>query len=220
MNLELSNLSKTYRSKKGDVCAVNQISLTVGAGEFACVQGRSGCGKTTLLLMSGGLLAPDTGTVQVGGQNIYEMDNNARARFRAENIGFVFQQFHLVPYLSLFENVCSPAIALKSDNYENRARELIAQFGLEQRMHHVPAALSSGEQQRASLARALLNKPDLLLADEPTGNLDSENAEAVLNHLKEFASAGGAVLLVTHDQRAVEAADSVHTIDSGQLIPA
>ncbi len=220
MRLEISNVTKTYHSSKGDVTAVDQISLNVEANQFAAVRGPSGCGKSTLLLIAGGLLAPDSGSIQIEGQNPYDLNANARAKFRAENIGFVFQQFHLIPYLNVLDNVLAPAIALKGKDTEQRAQQLLKKFGLEHRMHHVPAQLSSGERQRTALARALLNEPKLLLADEPTGNLDRENADAVLAHMKEFASAGGAVLLVTHDEHAVEAADVVHTIDTGKLVTA
>ena len=126
--------------------------------------------------------------------------------------------FNLVPYLNVLDNVSAPAIAVDGQDVKDRAQELIAKFGLEHRIHHVPAELSSGERQRTALARALLNEPKLLLADEPTGNLDRENAEAVLGYLREFAQQDGAVMLVTHDQHAVDAADVVHSIESGQLV--
>ncbi|MGH7201694.1 MAG: ABC transporter ATP-binding protein, partial [Planctomycetaceae bacterium] len=196
---------------------VRNVSVSVNAGQFLAVQGPSGCGKTTLLLMAGGLLAPDAGTVLVGGTNPYELSPNRRATFRAEKIGFVFQQFHLVPYLSVFENVLAPSIALDRSNAPARAKELVAHFGLEHRLHHVPGQLSTGERQRTALARALLNEPKLLLADEPTGNLDPDNATIVLEHMKEFARSGGAVLLVTHDERAVGFADEIVRMRDGQL---
>ncbi len=218
MRLEISNVSKTYYSSKGDVTAVDQISLNVEANQFAAVRGPSGCGKSTLLLMAGGLLAPDSGSIQIEGQNPYDLNANARARFRAENIGFVFQQFHLIPYLNVLDNVLAPSLALKEEQTRERAEQLLKKFGLEHRVHHVPAQLSSGERQRTALARALLNEPKLLLADEPTGNLDRENADVVLAHMKDFATAGGAVLLVTHDEHAVEAAEIVHSIDAGRLV--
>ncbi len=220
MRLEISNVTKTYHSSKGDVTAVDQISLNVEANQFAAVRGPSGCGKSTLLLMAGGLLAPDSGSIQIEGQNLYNLNANARARFRAENIGFVFQQFHLIPYLNVLDNVLAPSLALKEAQTRERAEQLLKKFGLEHRMHHVPAQLSSGERQRTALARALLNEPKLLLADEPTGNLDRENADVVLAHMKDFATAGGAVLLVSHDEHAVEAAGIVHTIDHGKLVNA
>ena len=218
MLLELQNVSKTYHTAKSDVCALNDLTLSIDAGQFQAVQGPSGCGKTTLLLIAGGLLAPDSGTVLVDGKNPYSLPPNDRAQFRASNIGFVFQQFHLIPYLGVLDNVLAPAIASGRSDAQARAEELIAHFGMQDRLHHVPAQLSTGERQRTALARALLNEPKVLLADEPTGNLDHENAAAVLGYLKEFTTAGGAVLLVTHDDRAVEYAESVTNIDAGKIV--
>jgi len=182
------------------------------------LQGPSGCGKTTALLMAGGLLSPDSGLVSVTEQNPYALTANERAAFRARTIGFVFQQFHLVPYLSVLDNVLAPCIAADvQDDSCGRADSLIERFGLAHRKSHLPGELSSGERQRTALARALLNKPPLLLADEPTGNLDQENAEAVLGHMKEFAESGGAVLLVTHDERAIPFAHRVVRLRDGQI---
>lgn len=217
MLLELRNIKKTYRAAKGDVSAVNGVSLSVDRGQFVGVQGPSGCGKTTLLLIAGGLLTPDDGDVAIGGQDPFGLPADQRANYRANNIGFVFQQFHLVPYLNVIENVLAASIAAPHAQAEKRARELIAHVGLESRIHHVPAQLSTGERQRTAFARALLNQPKLLLADEPTGNLDHDNAQAVLGYLKEF-SREGAVLMVTHDARAVDYADTVAQIREGQLL--
>src|SRR5437764_5922627 len=197
--LEIRELSKTYRGPAGPVRVLQGLSLDVAAGEFVAVQGRSGCGKTTLLLAAGGLLRPGAGQVRVAGQELYALSEEARARFRAAHVGFVFQQFHLVPYLSILDNVLAPSLALAVPDAEKRAHELIARLGLSHRARHVPAELSTGERQRTALARALLNRPKLHLADEPTGNLDRENAAVVLGHLAEFAGSGGAVLLVTDD---------------------
>jgi ABC-type lipoprotein export system ATPase subunit len=218
MLLELQNVSKTYHTANSDVCALDDVTLSIDAGQFQAVQGPSGCGKTTLLLIAGGLLAPDSGTILVDGKNPYSLPPNDRAQFRAANIGFVFQQFHLIPYLGVLDNVLAPAIASGRPDALERAQELIAHFGMQDRLHHVPAQLSTGERQRTALARALLNEPKILLADEPTGNLDHENAAAVLGYLKEFTAGGGAVLLVTHDDRAVEYAESVTNIDGGKII--
>lgn len=220
MLLDLQDLQKTYHTAKGDVHALDELSLSVDAGQFRAVRGPSGCGKTTLLLIAGGLLAPDAGKVLVAGTNPYDLPPDKRARFRADNVGFVFQQFHLVPYLSVLDNVLAPAMASNLTGARERAEELLGHFGLQSRSHHVPSQLSTGERQRTALARALLNRPKLLLADKPTGNLDDENAVAVLGYLKEFAADGGAVLLVTHDSRAVEYADSVTSIDRGKLTTA
>jgi ABC-type lipoprotein export system ATPase subunit len=196
---------------------VDGISLTVAPGEFVAVQGPSGCGKTTLLLAAGGLLQPSSGLVLVNGQDPYALSPEDRARFRAAHLGFVFQQFHLIPYLSVLDNVLAPCIALPPAGAGDRACELIAHFGLEDRALHVPAELSTGERQRVALARALLNRPKLLLADEPTGNLDRDNARIVLGYLAEFAKSGGAVLLVTHDAAAAEFAQRTLRLIEGRL---
>jgi ABC-type lipoprotein export system ATPase subunit len=205
--LELLRVSKSYRRPHETITALDDVSLRVGAGEFVAVQGPSGCGKTTLLLIAGGLLRPDRGTALVGDQNLYDLSDEARARFRAAHVGFVFQQFHLVPYLSVLDNVLSPALARAADGGRQRAEELLRRFGLWPRRTHVPAELSTGERQRTALARALLHRPRLLLADEPTGNLDAENAQLVLEHLRACAHEGAAVLLVTHDPAAASQAD-------------
>jgi ABC-type lipoprotein export system ATPase subunit len=209
MMLEIHNLSKSYHGPAGRLTVLDGLNLTVGAGEFVAVRGRSGCGKTTLLLAAGGLLHPDSGRVLVVGQDLYALSEEARARFRAASIGFVFQQFHLIPYLSVLDNVLASALALKLPDARRGAEDLIEQFGLGPRKYHVPAQLSTGERQRTTLARALLNRPRLLLADEPTGNLDHDNAEVVLGHLGDFARQGGAVLLVTHDPHAAQQAHRV-----------
>lgn len=224
MSLDVRNISKTYRGADGPVRALKDVSLTLEPGEFIAVQGPSGGGKTTLLLVIGGLLSPDTGEVLIDGTNPYVLPSDARARFRAETVGFVFQQFHLVPFLSVLDNVLAPSMAMPrwdphwGTDAQQRARELIAHFGLEHRLGHVPGELSSGERQRTALARALLNRPKLLLADEPTGNLDRDNADAVLGYLAEFARSGGSVLLVTHEATVAEFADRVITIRDGQLL--
>ncbi len=218
--LELTNVAKTYHGASGPVQAVNGVSVTLEPSQFVAVQGPSGCGKSTLLLMAGGLMHPDQGTVRVSDVDPYSLPPDKRATFRGERIGFVFQQFHLVPYLSVLDNVLAAALATgtSSDSaVSERARQLVDQFGLSHRMHHVPNSLSSGERQRTALARALLNEPSHLLADEPTGNLDRENAEIVLNAFSDFASAGGTVLLVTHDDHAASRAQTSLTMRDGKL---
>ena len=221
--LDIADLAKSYQGPDGRVHALAGISLHVSAGEFVSVQGPSGCGKTTLLLAAGGLLAPDGGQVRVTGQDPYALSPEERACFRAKTIGFVFQQYHLVPYLSVLDNVLAPSLAAPPRGVKghtlalDRAVELIEHFGLTDRINHVPAELSTGERQRVALARALLNRPKMLLADEPTGNLDDDNAGVVLGHLVDFAKAGGAVLLVTHDARAAEYAGRHVLLSDGRL---
>ncbi|MCD6303971.1 MAG: ABC transporter ATP-binding protein [Planctomycetes bacterium] len=216
--LEVRDLSKRYDVHGGVVEALAGVSLSVQPGEFVGVQGPSGCGKTTLLLAAGGLLACDGGQVIVAGRDPYEMPPDERARFRAETVGFVFQQFYLVPYLNVLENVLAPSLAVDSNGSADRARELIEHFGLSDRIRHKPGEMSTGERQRIALARALLNRPKLLLADEPTGNLDGASAETVLGYMTEFARDGGAVLLVTHDERAAAFADRIVRLDRGRLV--
>jgi ABC-type lipoprotein export system ATPase subunit len=212
--LEIRDLSKIYRGPAGTLRVLQGLSLEVAAGEFVAVQGRSGCGKTTLLLAAGGLLRPDAGRVLVAGQDLYALPEEARARFRAAHIGFVFQQFHLIPYLSALDNVLAAGLAVKVPDARARAEGLLAALGLAERRRHVPAELSTGERQRTALARALFHRPRLLLADEPTGNLDRDSAEVVLNHLAEFARSGRAVLLVTHDPEAAARAQRVLRLDA------
>jgi ABC-type lipoprotein export system ATPase subunit len=200
MSLIASDLIKTYRTSRGEVRAVDGMSLQVDSGELVVVHGPSGCGKSTLLMLAGALLEPDSGVVKVGDTNPFALSAGRRAAFRAQNIGFVFQEFHLIPYLSVLENVLAPTLACEIPDAGDKARELLDRLGLAARSAHVPAELSTGEKQRVALARALLPCPKLLLADEPTGNLDSENAGIVLGHLKHCATTGCAVLVVTHNR--------------------
>lgn len=214
--LTLDGVTKTYRSGRLRVTAMADVSLTVAGGEFVAVTGPSGCGKSTMLLTAGGLLAPDSGAVRIGETDLYGLTPNDRALFRNDQIGFVFQQLHLVPYLSVLNNVRSPALVTGAA-VEDRALQLLDEFGLSHRLSHRPGKLSVGERQRTALARAMLNEPSVLLADEPTGNLDAENAAIVLKHMRAFADSGGAVLLVTHDPHAAEQADRIVEIRDGVL---
>ena len=196
--LEFRNVSRSFAGPDGTVKALVDVSLLVSPGEIVAVKGPSGCGKTTLLLAAGGLLRPSGGVVLFDNEPMYARSPNERGRLRGEKIGFVFQQFHLLPYLSVLDNVLAPSIALPQPGARARALELIARFGLEHRVNHVPAQLSTGERQRTALARALLNSPALILADEPTGNLDETSGKTVHQCLRDFVHDGGAVLMVTH----------------------
>jgi ABC-type lipoprotein export system ATPase subunit len=216
--LKLMEVSKVYSSGQKTVQAVQAISLSVPAREIVCIQGPSGCGKTTLLLMCGALLRPSSGTVRVGDVDPYALSPNERSTFRGSSIGFIFQQFHLVPYLSVLQNVLAPNVPNPRAGALARAERLVNHCALGHRISHVPSELSVGERQRVALARALLNKPKLILADEPTGNLDPQNAAVVLDALREYASEGGAVLLVTHDPSAAERATRVLKMEEGQLV--
>jgi ABC-type lipoprotein export system ATPase subunit len=220
MRLQFSNVAKVYAGANGKVGALEDVTFALDGGDFTAVQGPSGCGKSTLLLVAGGLLRPDSGQVTIDDADLYSMSAEQRADFRAANIGFVFQQFHLVPYLNVLDNVLAAANLHRhaETNYAARAAELLDRFGLSGRSKHVPAALSTGERQRTALARALLNEPKILLADEPTGNLDDENAGIVLDHLAQFAGAGGAVLLVTHDRDAASRARRQIKMNAGRVL--
>lgn len=216
--IQLDAVSKHYPATGQPVRALDDVTLTIGRGEFVSVRGPSGCGKSTLLSLVGGLATPTSGTLTVAGQVVSELSPAARAQFRAEHVGFVFQLFHLLPFLNVLENVQvgSRARHLESDN--QRAAEILNTFGLGERLAHLPSQLSAGERQRAAMARALLTEPDLLLADEPTGNLDPESASLVLELIEQFHAEGGTVLLVTHDDRASASAERTIRLKNGQLV--
>ncbi len=215
--LEIRHLSKMYRARGRQVPAVTDVSLSLSPGEFVAVQGPSGCGKSTLLLAAGALLRPDAGQVLLDGTDVYALSPEGRAQFRAQHLGFVFQQFHLIPYLSVLDNVLAAGMARPGVDQTEHARELLARFGLTHRSTHTPSELSTGERQRTAMARALLNRPALLLADEPTGNLDPDNADIVLTHLRQFAAGGGMVMLVTHDRQAAGRADRIIELAGGKI---
>jgi len=198
--IHIENISKIYSMDKKTIHALSEFSLTIEKGEFIAIQGPSGCGKTTLLLITGGLLHPDQGRVIINSENIYNLTPEKRAIFRAQNIGFVFQQYHLIPYLTVLENVQLPQLAQENSIPENEIIELIESLGLKERLQHIPAELSAGEKQRTALARALLYNPRILLADEITGNLDQGNAKIVMNCLSDYSARGGTVMLVTHEK--------------------
>jgi len=174
-------------------------------------------GKTTLLMTIAGMQHPTNGIVSVGQNNLYAMSARARAEFRAKNIGFVFQMFHLIPYLNIIENVALASGTVANKNKKAQANELIEQFGLAGRNYHKPAELSAGEKQRAAIARALLNQPKIVLADEPTGNLDPDNAATVLGHLSQFHHKGGTVIFATHGTEAEQFADHVIYLRNGHI---
>ncbi len=211
--LIVDNIKKGFKTPSGKLTVLNDISLHVKEGEFIVIQGPSGIGKTTLLLIIGALLAPDDGEIVLNGQNPYLLSENKRAEFRSANIGFVFQQFYLMPYLNVLDNVLVPSLATSYDKAKSkllaRARSLIEEFALTERIGHFPSQLSAGEKQRVALIRALLRCPKLILADEPTGNLDENNANIVISRLKDFARTGGIVILATHDNKLVKFGDRV-----------
>jgi ABC-type lipoprotein export system ATPase subunit len=216
--LEFKNINKWFNGPQGVVTALEDISLSVSPGELLAVHGPSGCGKTTLLLTAGALLRPNAGQVSLDGQDPYGLNPEARSELRARVIGFVFQQFHLIPYLTVRQNILAPSLAMPAKEADQRAQELVNRFGLDDRAGHVPAQLSTGQRQRTALARALLNQPKIILADEPTGNLDEKNAEIVFGYFSEYVAEGGCVLLVTHDAKAAAHATRTLQMVDGRLI--
>ena len=221
LELEIQGVSKRFPGKgsRKEVCALRDVSLSVSPGEFVALHGPSGCGKSTLLMTAGGLLRPDSGNVRIKGQDLYALGNSQRARFRAGHLGFVFQQFHLVPYLDVLGNVMVTGVATgRNGEAASRAKAILEQFGVAGRAGHHPSELSVGEQQRVALARAVFAGASILFADEPTGNLDRDNAAVVLDFMKKFADDGGVVLLVTHDDRALDNASRKILINDGQIL--
>ena len=216
------DISKTFRRKSGNVLALDSVSLSISPSEFVAIRGKSGCGKSTLMLCLGGLQKPDEGQVVIQGKAIYDLSAEARAAFRAKNIGYVFQQFHLIPYLTVMENVMAARLGISANanmtDAQTRAGELIEQVGLSHRADHKPAELSIGECQRVAIARALMNAPQLILADEPTGNLDEENTATVLGTLREIANEGTSVLMVTHDAQCEPFVDKTIYLDAGRVV--
>lgn len=216
--IELKEISKIYNNS---VVAVDNVSLTVNQGEFIAVMGQSGSGKSTLLQIAGLLDTCTSGQVIINGNDISTLDKNALADVRMENLGFVFQAFHLNAHLKLYENVMVPMLIndkfTSMNDMKEQAMQLIDSVGLTNRKEHYPFELSGGEQQRVAIARALANDPDFILADEPTGNLDSKNELMVFEELKKLCYLGKGVLVVSHNDAVIDFADKIYTMKDGVL---
>ncbi|MCL4473341.1 MAG: ABC transporter ATP-binding protein [Actinobacteria bacterium] len=210
--LKASNLSKKY----GQVSALDGIELSIAAGEWVSIMGPSGSGKSTLLNIICGLDSPTSGSVTVDGMELAGLSEAQLARYRREMVGLVFQQFHLIPYLSAFENVMLSQY-FHSMPDADEAREALELVGMAHRLDHLPSQLSGGEQQRVCIARALINEPKILLADEPTGNLDEKNEIAVMQLLKELYEQGMTLAVVTHDPSVGEAGDRIIRLEHGRI---
>jgi ABC-type lipoprotein export system ATPase subunit len=221
--LQLKGVVKRYRRGDEQVRVLVDFDFTLDAGEFVVVTGPSGSGKSTLLHIAGGLDAPDTGTVSVAGRDMWTMSAGARAAFRRRNLGFVFQFFNLVPMLTAVENVSMPLVldGVPARSADARAEELLHRVGLADRARHRPAELSGGQMQRVAVARALVARPSIILADEPTGNLDSHSSTEVLDLLRSLSDEdGAAVVMVTHDRAAAQyGSRELHLVD-GHAYPA
>ncbi len=218
--LRMESVSKQYRHRGGVVAALEGASLTIGNGDFVSVVGPSGSGKSTLLLMLGGMLSPTSGRVLLNGESLYDLESDRRARLRKRWIGFVFQTFNLVPYLTALENVEVPLYLSEVEPraQRERATALLERVGLGERLHHRPCELSVGQQQRVALARMLANEPALVLADEPTGNLDPETSQQVIGFLDEINREGKTIVMVTHDPRAAERTKRTLRLKEGRIL--
>src|SRR5512137_447147 len=209
--LTMKSVSKSYKHRGKTITALDDVTIEIPKGDFVAIVGPSGSGKSTFLLMFGGMLSPASGSVLVDGQSLYELSPDRRAAVRREKIGFVFQTFNLVPYLTALENVQIPLfLACLSDaEQKQRAVALLERIGLGDRLDHKPSELSVGQQQRVALARMLANDPPVILADEPTGNLDPETGQSILGFLEQLNQEGRTIVMVTHDMRAAGRAKRV-----------
>lgn len=217
---KLQDVSKVYHRHRERIVAFHAESLEIDRGEYVAVVGASGSGKTTLLSMLGAMLSPDAGKVWLDGTSLYDMTAADRSRLRRQRLGFVFQTFNLVPYLTAAENVQIPMLLSGTSKAEQRIRAvaLLERVGLGKRTRHKPAELSTGQQQRVALARTMANDPQLIMADEPTGNLDPESREAILSMFDEFLQEGRTVIMVTHDPAAAARAARRLRLTDGSIV--
>ena len=217
--LKMENVSKNYPHRGQVVKALDGATVHIPRGDFVSLVGPSGSGKSTLLLMLGGMLSPSHGRVFLEGQSVYDLNLSDRAQLRRDKLGFVFQTFNLVPYLSALENVQVPLFLAKIDEkaQKDRAAALLERVGLGDRLDHKPCELSVGQQQRVALARMLANDPAVILADEPTGNLDPETSQQVIGYLEDFNREGRTIVMVTHDPRAAKRAKRTLRLQNGTI---
>ena len=216
--IHLDKVSKIFGSSPKQVEALKNVDLHVKKGDFIIIRGPSGSGKTTLLLSIGGMLQPSSGVVNIENKDIYLLSEFERTKFRAYNIGFVFQMFYLIPYLNVLENIMLSAGLGSNGTRQRKASELADKLGLSDRILHKPSELSAGECQRVALARALIHRPKIILADEPTGNLDPDNSQEVIKIIKEYHQTGGTVIFVTHGKDADRYADRIFYLNKGEIM--
>jgi putative ABC transport system ATP-binding protein len=216
--IEVSNLSKTFQKDSMEVHALRDVSLTIGKGEFVSIMAPSGMGKSTLLNILGCLDKSTEGTVVLDGVPVHDMDDDELSTIRNEKMGFVFQSFHLLPRMTAWENVILPLIYSDTDsNMKERAIQVLTSVGLADRVDHLPRELSGGQQQRVAIARALINNPRIILADEPTGNLDSTSGEEVIKIFRELHAGGVTLIVVTHDMEVALQADRIIQMKDGRI---
>lgn len=216
--LEVTNLSKTYGTGETQVKALDNVSLSVESGEFVAIIGPSGSGKSTLLHILGGVDVPTSGSVVINGVDISNLDETALAIFRRRQIGLIYQFYNLIPILTVKENLTLPLLLDGRKPDERVVDDLLKTLGLTERVNNLPNQLSGGQQQRVSIGRALINNPALILADEPTGNLDSENSREIVSLLRKFNKENNqTVIIITHDERIAMSADRVISIEDGKI---
>ena len=219
-SIEIRNLTKKFITKTDEVIAVNDVSYKFENGKCYAIMGHSGSGKSTLISILGTLEKPTTGKCLIGEKDISNLDDKTLSKIRNKNIGFIFQNYALDPNLKSFENVMLPMYInenIKKEERKNKAIELLKYVNLESRIEHYPNELSGGEQQRVAIARALANDPDIILADEPTGNLDEKNEEIIFNILKKISASGRCVIVVCHNNNILKYADVVLEMQNGKL---
>lgn len=219
--IHIENLSKTYRKGQIEITPLESLSLGVAKGEFLALMGPSGSGKTTLLNLIAGIDQPTTGSLVVGEQDVAQLSRAGLAKWRSRHVGYIFQLYHLIPILSAFENVELPLLLTKMSKKERRAKvdSALALVSLSDRSTHRPTELSGGQEQRVAIARAIVHNPQLLVADEPTGDLDRESADAILTLMRELAEEHGkTIIMVTHDPKAAAAAHRTLHLEKGQLV--
>jgi len=217
--IEISGLIKTLHGGGHKVEILKSINLTIPTGQFIAITGHSGSGKTTLLSLIAGLDKPTDGTIDIDGQDITKLDEDELALLRGKRFGFIFQNFHLIPTLTALENVVLAAELNGTPSPTKKSEDLLGMVGLQDRPHHYPAQLSGGEQQRLSLARAFVNDPDIILADEPTGNLDSKNSGRIIELLLELHRVKQAtIVLVTHEAEIADKSQRILTLEDGKII--
>ena len=214
----VKNLSKVFRQGDESIRAVDNISFTVAPGELVAIVGQSGSGKTTLLNLIGGIEHPSSGSVEVGGMNVCTADDETLSKIRRKKIGYIFQDFNLIPILTAEENIIMPLLLDGKRPDKARLRELASFLGIEKRLKHLPGELSGGQRQRVAIARALMNNPVILLADEPTGNLDKKAADEIMELLLAVNRRGNTVLLVTHEQRYADMCGRKIKLYDGKII--
>ena len=216
--LEVTNLSKTYGTGETQVKALDNVSFSVEQGEFVAIIGPSGSGKSTLLHILGGVDVPTSGSVVINGVDISNFDETALAIFRRRQIGLIYQFYNLIPILTVKENLTLPLLLDGRKPDERVVDDLLKTLGLTERVNHLPNQLSGGQQQRVSIGRALINNPALMLADEPTGNLDSENSREIVSLLRKFNKENNqTVIIITHDERIAMSADRVISVEDGKI---